>query len=154
MSRRARTPQIADRLHSTAIHLLRLVRHVDEETELGPAQLSALSVLVFGGARTLGGLAAAEQVRPPSMTRVVSELERGGLVRRRAHATDARSITIEATPKGVKLLHAARTRRTQLIAAWLDRLARPDADAVEAALPALEKLVSLGRQASSQQTPG
>jgi DNA-binding MarR family transcriptional regulator len=154
MSRRSRTPQIADRLHSTAIHLLRLVRHVDEETELGPAQLSALSVLVFGGARTLGGLAAAEQVRPPSMTRVVSELEQAGLVRRRAHETDARAIMIAATANGVRLMQAGRARRTRLIAAWLNRLACLDADAIEAALPALEKLVSLGRQASSQRTPG
>jgi DNA-binding MarR family transcriptional regulator len=146
MSRRSLTPQIADRLHSTAIHLLRLVRHVDEETQLGPAQLSALSVLVFGGPRTLGGLAAAEQVRPPSMTRVVTELERAALVRRRAHATDARAITIEATAKGIKLLHAARARRTQLIATWLGQLKGVEVNAIEAALPALDELVWHGRQ--------
>src|SRR5580700_11821505 len=77
---------IADRLHSAAIHLLRRLRVRDRETGVGPAQLSALSVLVFGGPRSLGELAEAEQVRPPTMSRIVAGLEREGLVR--GHATD------------------------------------------------------------------
>ncbi|HXX01836.1 MAG TPA: hypothetical protein VEJ00_11510, partial [Candidatus Acidoferrales bacterium] len=63
---------LADRLHSVAIHLLRRVRKQDVETGEGPARLSALSVLVFGGPKTLGELAAAEQVKPPTMSRIVS----------------------------------------------------------------------------------
>ena len=66
---------IADRLHSAAIHLLRRVRKQDAATGEGPARLSALSVLVFGGGpMTLGQLAQAEQVRPPTMSRIVSGL--------------------------------------------------------------------------------
>jgi DNA-binding MarR family transcriptional regulator len=42
------------------------------------AELSALSVVVFAGPILLGDLAAAEQVRPPSMTRTVRALECGG----------------------------------------------------------------------------
>ena len=63
---------VADRLHSAAIHLLRRVRQQDVATGEGPARLSALSVLVFGGPKTLGELAAAEQVKPPTMSRIVS----------------------------------------------------------------------------------
>src|SRR5256885_16104382 len=71
--------ETADRLHSAAIHLLRRLRVRDRESGVGPAQLSALSVLVFGGPRSLGELADAEQVRPPTMSRIVAGRERGGL---------------------------------------------------------------------------
>src|SRR3954463_14052103 len=64
--------ELADRLHSTAIHLLRRVRKQDVAIGQGPARLSALSVLVFGGPKTLGELAAAEQVKPPTMSRIVA----------------------------------------------------------------------------------
>ena len=68
--------RIGDLLHSAAIHLLRKVRAQDRSAGIGPAQLSALSVLVFGGPRSLKELADAEQVRPPTMSRIVVGLER------------------------------------------------------------------------------
>jgi DNA-binding MarR family transcriptional regulator len=68
--------EAADRFHSAAIHALRHVRREDPATGVPAARLSALSVLVFGGRRTLSELAAAEQVRPPTMTRIVQALER------------------------------------------------------------------------------
>jgi DNA-binding MarR family transcriptional regulator len=83
--------RLADQLHSASIHLLRGVRRVDARSGLPPAQLSALSVVVFGGPLSLGALAAAEQVRPPTMTRIVDALEAAGLVTRRPDpATRAR----------------------------------------------------------------
>src|SRR6266404_5022415 len=93
------TFETADRLHSAAIHLLRrLVR--DRESGVGPAQLSALSVLVLGGGpRSLGELANAEQVRPPTMSRIVAGLVRAGLVRR-GKTEDGRRVRLEATAKG------------------------------------------------------
>jgi len=107
--------EIADRLHSAAIHLLRRVRVRDRESGIGPAQLSALSVLVFGGPRSLGELADAEQVRPPTMSRIVTGLERAGLVRR--HATeDGRRVRLEASAKGRKILEAGRQRRVESLA--------------------------------------
>src|SRR5713101_363659 len=95
---------VADRLHSAAIHLLRRVRKQDAATGEGPARLSALSVLVFGGPMTLGQLAAAEQVKPPTMTRIVTGLESSGLAERAVDSKDARRVSIRATPKGVRLL--------------------------------------------------
>src|SRR5436305_15150059 len=80
----------ADRLHSAAIHLLRRLRVRDLASGIGPAQLSALSVLVFGGPRSLGELAEAEQVRPPTMSRIVEGLERAGLACRQATADGRR----------------------------------------------------------------
>jgi hypothetical protein len=70
----------ADRLHSAAIHLLRRLRREDAKSGLSAPRLSALSVLVFGGPLTLGELANAEQVRPPTMTRLVTALEADGRV--------------------------------------------------------------------------
>jgi len=138
---------LAHRLHSASIHLLRLVRQVDVATELGPAQLSALSVLVFGGPRSLGALAAAEQVRPPSMTRVVQELEAAGCVRRRPDAADARAIRLEATAKGRRLMLDGRERRAQLLASFLDRLQPSEREAIAGAVPAIEAAISRGWQA-------
>jgi DNA-binding MarR family transcriptional regulator len=106
---------VADRLHSFAIHLLRRLRVRDLTSGVGPAQLSALSVLVFGGPKSLGDLAEAEQVRPPTMSRVVANLEREGLVRRLA-TEDKRSMRLKATARGTKILQDGRKRRVELLA--------------------------------------
>ena len=109
------TFETADRLHSAAIHLLRRLRVRDRESGVGPAQLSALSVLVFGSPRSLGELADAEQVRPPTMSRIVAGLESAGLVRR--HATgDGRRVRLEASTKGTKILQEGRKRRVESLA--------------------------------------
>src|SRR5437870_7092437 len=107
--------EIAERLHSAAIHLLRRLRVTDRASGIGPAQLSALSVLVFGGPRSLGELAEAEQVRPPTMSRIVSGLERTGLVKREA-TEDGRRVRLVATAKGTKILWEGRKRRVESLA--------------------------------------
>jgi len=117
---------VADRLHSAAIHLLRQVRKQDVATREAPARLSALSVLVFGGPVTLGQLAAAEQVKPPTMTRIVTGLERSRLAERVDDAEDARRVRIRATPKGVRLLQKARQRRIGNLAGHLNLLAEKE----------------------------
>jgi DNA-binding MarR family transcriptional regulator len=107
--------ELADRLHSAAIHLLRRLRISDRASGIGPAQLSALSVLVFGGPRSLGELADAEQVRPPTMSRIVAGLERAGLVRRES-TEDKRRLRLEATAKGTKVMEEGRKRRVESLA--------------------------------------
>ncbi len=113
---------LADQLHSAAIHLLRRVRKQDAATGEGPARLSALSVLVFGGPKTLGELAAAEQVKPPTMSRIVAGLARSRLVEVTPDAHDARRLRIRATPKGTRLLQKGRQLRIAYLAAHLDSL--------------------------------
>src|SRR4051812_24996751 len=98
------TTDLADRLHSAAIHLLRRLRREDDASGLPAPQLSALSVIVFGGPVTLGQLASAEQVRPPTISRLVATLERAGLVEREIDAADRRITRLKATAKGAKLL--------------------------------------------------
>lgn len=106
-----RPAAVADRLHSAAIHLLRRLRKQDDESGLSPARLSALSVAVFGGPVTMGQLAAAEQVAPPTMTRLIAAMERDGLVAREEDPEDGRVAWIRATAKGSRILHDARRRR-------------------------------------------
>jgi DNA-binding MarR family transcriptional regulator len=108
--------ELADRWHSLAIHLLRHLRREDSATSLTGPRLSALSVIVFGGPVTFGELAAAEQVKPPTMTRLVSALEDAGLVRRVNDRNDKRVVRLRATAKGRQLLHAGRARRVQRLA--------------------------------------
>ncbi len=131
---------VADQLHSTAIHLLRRLRVRDRETNVGPAQLSALSVLVFGGPRSLGELADAEQVRPPTMSRIVAGLERSGLVRR--HATeDGRRVRLEASPKGVSLMWEARKRRVDSLAKAVGALPENEREQLRKAVTLLQQVV-------------
>ena len=129
---------IADRLHSAAIHLLRRVRKQDAATGEGPARLSALSVLVFGGPMTLGQLAAAEQVKPPTMSRIVTGLEKSRLAERRADSEDARRQRIYPTASGERLLHQGRRRRIEYLARNLDRLSSKELETVAEAVKLLE----------------
>jgi DNA-binding MarR family transcriptional regulator len=132
------TSVIADRLHSSAIHLLRRVRKQDAATGEGPARLSTLSVLVFGGPMTLGQLAAAEQVRPPTMSRIVTGLEHSRLAERMTDAQDARRVRIRATPSGERLLHEGRRRRIEYLARHLDGLTRKELATLDEALKLVE----------------
>ena len=136
------TPEnLADRLHSAAIHILRLVRGQDAATGVGPAQLSALSVLVFGGPLSLNALARAEQVRPPTMSRIVDALEAQGLARRRANPQDRRALLIEATNKGADILKLGRKRRVRFLAHHLRQLSPAELKQIEAALAAIQKVI-------------
>ena len=104
-----------DLMHSAAIHLLRRVARVDDESGIGPARLSALSVLVYRGALTLSELADAERVTAPTMTRVVDGLERDSLARREPHPEDGRSVRVVVTARGNRLFQHARQRRLDVL---------------------------------------
>ena len=134
---------LADRLHSVAIHLLRRVRRVDAATGITPAELSALSVVVFGGPLTLGDLAAAEQVRPPSMTRIVKRLESAGLITRAPDESDGRVAWLRATPYGEKLMRLGRSARVTLLAEWLRPLSAKERNTLEEAGRILEQVLDV-----------
>ena len=81
-----RVEALAIELNSAAIHLLRRIRESDAQLGVSPSRLSALSVVVFAGPLSLGALASAEQVTPPTMSRLVDALASAGLVTRRPAA--------------------------------------------------------------------
>ena len=132
---------VADRLHSAAIHLLRQLRVKDVASGVGPARLSALSVLVFGGPCSLKQLAETEQVRPPTMTRIVQGLERAGLARREAAPHDRRSSRIVATGRGVRVLQQGRKRRVEFLAQKMAALSPEEVAQLDQAVELIRRLL-------------
>jgi len=134
------TRELAARLHSTAIRLLRTLRREDDGSGLSAPRLSALSVIVHAGPLSLNALAEAEQVRPPTMSRIVEALVSRGLVARRAKPGDRRTIAITATDEGLRLLEAGRERRVRALVARLDVLADSERRALARGVEILERL--------------
>ena len=132
----------ADRIHSAAIHLLRRVREVDAEAMgISPARASALSVLVFGGPKSLTELAAAERVTPATMSKLVAALETEGLLRRYPDVNDARSIRIEATARARRILERGRSRRLDVLDSLLAKASAQEVVAVRTAADVVERVL-------------
>ena len=131
---------LAELLHSTAIRLLRTLRRVDESSGLTAPRLSALSVIVFNGPITLGKLAEAEQVRPPTMTRIVNALEEQELVVKAQDPGDGRLIRIAATTKGKRVLIRGRARRVQSLTEQIRHLEKVEQENLSAALVMIHEL--------------
>ena len=139
-SEHARRAAIAEALHSAAIKLLRMVRAEDAASGIGPAQLSALSVLVFLGEKTVGELATLEQVRAPTMSRIAEGLVERKLVQRNAAPTDRRTVRLLATAEGRKLLLAGRDRRVRALAKKLESLTASELASLKEAAGLIERL--------------
>lgn len=134
--------ETADRLHSAAIHLLRRLRRQDASTGLAGPRLSALSVVVFRGPIPITELAAAEQVRPPTMTRLVSALEAAGLVQREADPNDRRVARIRSTAAGKRVLEQGRRRRIEELRRELAGLPPAELATVREAVRIIERIVA------------
>jgi DNA-binding MarR family transcriptional regulator len=139
-----RVDEVADRLHSASIHLLRRVRRRDDETGVSAPHLSALSVLVFAGPKTLGELAAAEQVTPPSMTRIVRNLEADGLVLRETDPDDRRVTRVRPTERAREILIEGRRRRIADLAERLAALGDEDLETLGRAAELIETVLRQG----------
>jgi DNA-binding MarR family transcriptional regulator len=137
---KVRERELADRLHSAAIHLLRRARRGDPLTGATPAQLSALSVLM-SGPKTLGDLAAAEQVRAPTVSRLAAEMERIGLIRRCEDPHDARVVHVEMTAKGRRVLGKGRELRIADIEGRVRRLDTTEVTTLEKAVGIIEGML-------------
>ena len=132
---------VARRLHAASIRLLRTLRREDDGTGLSAPRLSALSVIAFAGPLSLAELAAAEQVRPPTMSRIVDALVEGGLVTRETDAADRRSVRIAATAEGRRLMEAGRERRVRALVERLGRLADSERRALGRGVEILERVL-------------
>ena len=133
---------VADRLHSAALHLLRRLRVEDEALGISAPRLSALSVLVFGGPRRIGDLADAEQVEPPTMTRLVDGMERDGYVIRSPDPEDRRAVVVRATAKGSRALKQGRSQRVEALAGQLRSLSAEQLSMLAEGVDVLELVVS------------
>jgi len=117
------------------------VRTQDEALGVGPAQLSALSVVVFAGPISLNDLAKAELVKPPTMSRIIDALVKEGLVRRDVNKTDRRAIVISATARGTSLMHEGRSRREQLLVELLKPLKKSDLECLKKSVEIISKIL-------------
>lgn len=132
----------AGRFHSAALRCLRRVRRADVELGVGPARLSALSVLVFGGPKSLGELATIEQVKPPTMTRIARGLEEAGLAERVADPADARVARLRATRRGRALVRRGRERRLDALEALLEGASRAEVAELDRAAATVLRLLA------------
>ncbi len=135
------TEQMAARLQSASIRLLRLLRREDDQSGLSGPRLSALSVICLSGPLSLAELAAAEQVQPPTMSRVVDALVEAGLVTREVKPGDRRSVRITATEAGRRLLEAGSEQRVRALANRIARLAESERRALARGVEILERAV-------------
>ena len=134
------TRDVAARLHSASIRLLRTLRREDDGSGLSAPRLSALSCIVGEGTVSLAELAHAEQVRPPTMSRIVDALVERGLVSRVADPRDRRSVRIMATDEGTSLLAGGGERRVHALVGRLHKLADSERRALARGVEILERL--------------
>ncbi len=135
------TRDAADRIHSASIHLLRRISREDAAVGVSAARLSALSVLVFAGPKTVSELATMERVKVPTMSRLVAAMEDERLVRREPHGTDARAVVLHATAKGRRVLERARELRLSLLESLFADASPREVDTVRRAADILDRLV-------------
>ncbi|WP_433162060.1 MarR family winged helix-turn-helix transcriptional regulator [Kribbella sp. CA-247076] len=134
---------LASALRSSTLRLSRQLRRQREPGhDLTANQLSVLGALAKHDAMTIGELAAHEQVKPPSMTRIVSNMEEAGLVARRPHETDKRQIVVELTGRADELILANRRRRDEWLQTKLKQLTPEERDILRKAAPVLERLAA------------
>ena len=132
--------EMANGLHAGAVQLLRILRKEDQMSGVSGPRLSALSVLATGGSMSLAELAAAEQVKPPTMSRIVEGLVRSGLATREPEPGNRRMVRIGATAEGAQLLRAGRERRVRALSRRLQRLADSEQRALARAAELLERV--------------
>ena len=136
-----RPAELAASLFGLASLLQRRFSRAEPTDGLTRARLSALALLVLGGPRTLGRLAADVGVRPPTMTRLVQAMEVDGLVVREPHPSDGRSIVIRATPAGEAELERGRAARMGHLTRAIGRLSDTDLQTLEQATDLLGPLL-------------
>jgi DNA-binding MarR family transcriptional regulator len=138
--------RLAFDLHSAMLHMMRRVRREDDAFGLSAPRMSALSVVHFGGPRTIGEIARMEQVSAPTMTRLVAGLEADGYVRRQPSPTDGRATVIHPTAKGKRVMEQGRTRRVTFLARQLRSLDPSTLAALVTASAALHSIHESSRE--------
>jgi DNA-binding MarR family transcriptional regulator len=131
--------ELAESLNRVVTHLVRRLRRIDDRQPVGRARLSALSVLVFGGPRTLSQLADDEGVTPATMHHVVQGLLDSGLARKKPDANDRRRSSIEVSAKGRTLMLKARAARLAMLEEGLRGLGTEDRACLKRAIEILAR---------------
>ncbi|MDX2973544.1 MarR family transcriptional regulator [Kribbella solani] len=115
--------------------------------------ISVLSTLERTGPRRLTDLAASEEVTQPSMTALVTQLVDLGLAERRRDPADARVVLVAGTDAGSRQLREMRASGALTVTELIDKLDDHDTAALDAALPALLRLMELADESQDGRTP-
>ncbi len=136
------TAALAARLR---LGVTRLARRLRQEAEAGitPSMLAALSSVERQGPLTMGDLCGAEQVQPPTMTRIVAALVEAGLVAREADPDDGRVTWVRVTTEGRRLLERSRQRKEAFLAQALASLDPRELETLGDAAAVLERLTEV-----------
>jgi DNA-binding MarR family transcriptional regulator len=133
--------ELASRLRVAVTRLNRKLRQ-QALAGLSPAQASALGTVNRLANPTLGELAEAEQVQPPTVTRLVSCLESAGLVTRETDVADRRVVRVKITAEGRRNLQRIRALKNAFLTRRLAALGPAEKAQAEALTSLLEHLVA------------
>lgn len=128
------------RLRRVIGRLARLLNESSSSEDLTPTQASVLSLVAGRGPLGMAELAGLEGLNPTMLSRVVSKLDKDGLVQRQADPNDLRAVQLDITADGREVVSRIVERRTQTVAKILQGLPPDVTDALLDALPALEAL--------------
>jgi DNA-binding MarR family transcriptional regulator len=120
------------------------VRRIPRDLSL--TSVSTLDTLDRTGPRRVTDLAVVEGVTQPSMTVLVSGLERAGLVERGADPTDKRAALVALTAAGSEYLRARRRANAEAFDQLIEKLPTDEVAALAAAIPALVHLRELDEE--------
>jgi DNA-binding MarR family transcriptional regulator len=90
---------------------------------------------------SLGDLALAEQIQPPSVTKLVKGMEAAGLITTLVDPADRRCTRVRLSALGKKELNAIRQRKTEFLERKLLALSLADQEKAEAFATFLEVLL-------------
>ena len=133
--------------NETAARLRRAVTRMNRKLRasslggISPAQASMLASIDKLERPSLGDLALAEQIQPPSVTRVVRDMERRGLITTIVDQNDRRTTRVGLTSHGRKELNAIRQRKTEFLERKLNALSIADRRRAEELAAFLEDLL-------------
>jgi DNA-binding MarR family transcriptional regulator len=137
----SKSHSLANELSIMAVRLIRWLRAADTGSALSDPLTSAMAVIVHSGGIAPSALAELEQVRRPTITKVVDELVSRGLVRRERHATDGRGTLVVATAEGLALWRAGQLRATAPLAERIEALDADELRRFEEALPLFARIM-------------
>src|SRR3954451_3572646 len=132
--------ELASQLRPALLRLTRVVRNQRVDMSVTLTQLSAMGTLQKKGPMSAGELASCERVQPPSMTKVLANLEERELVRRDVHPPDRRQAIIAITPAVIELLASERRSRDAWLSKRLGTLTAEERALLQRVVPILDKL--------------
>ncbi len=135
------TQQVASDLRPVLLRLSRELRKETEQLGVTARQATLLWLVKRSPGLSLAELAAEEGISPPALSGHVDRLESAGLLERVRSTEDRRRVGLRLTDEGVRLMRRIRARRTTWLAERLGALDPAELGAVEAAVPALKRLL-------------